>query len=214
MPLRIALCSLLLVGGLVPDAALHAQQVSLSPEIGLYVPTERLLEAADGSVGELEMGPSFGARLSLWFGRRVGASVAGSYVPTTFAFAPGGGPGESRDARLFNGSGQLVVFLLPRHRPLSAYLNGGVGVVSRGGVAFTDGAETTSLSGVFGGGVALRVGGMAFTLGADLFTYSAGYASPGIDADDLSQRDLLARLGLGIPLGGAGGAGSGPPPLP
>jgi hypothetical protein len=181
-----------------------AQRLSLAPEIGFYIPTEKLVEAANGTVGELEAGPSFGLRLGLSLGRRVGVSLGGSYVPTTFAFQPGGGTPVSRDARLFNGTGQLTVFLLPPGSLLSVFLNGGVGVVSRGGVAFTDDSETSDVSGVFGGGIALKLGGMGVTAGADLFTYTAQYTGSTQTASELRQLDVQLRLGLDL-LGGAWG---------
>ena len=186
---------------IVPHAA-AAQRVSLAPDIGFYIPTEKLVEAANGTIGEIEAGPSFGLRLSLGFGRRVGLSIGGSYVPTTFAFQPGGGSPVERDARLFNGSGQLVVYLLPPTSPVSAFLNGGVGVVSRGGVAFTDDAETSDVSGVFGGGVAISLGGMGVTAGADLFTYTAQYTGSTQVSSELRQLDVQLRLGLML-FGGA-----------
>jgi hypothetical protein len=106
---------------------------------------------------------------------------------------------------LFNGTGQLVVFLLPRRSILSVFLNGGVGVLSRGGVAFTDAAETTSMSGVLGGGATLRLGGIALSAGAEVFNYTAEYASGGAVTSERSQRDVQIRLGFGIPFGGGGG---------
>ena len=194
----------LLVAAAILPAEASAQRLSLAPEIGFYIPTEKLVDAANGTVGELEAGPSFGLRLGLSLGSRVAVSVGGSYVPTTFAFQPGGGAPESRDARLFNGSGQLVVFLLPPASPLSVFLNGGVGVVSRGGVAFTDDSETSDVSGVFGGGIALTLGGMGVMAGADLFTYNAQYTGSTQVESELRQLDIQLRLGLNV-LGGAWG---------
>ena len=47
-------------------AALSAQQLSLSPQIGFYIPTENLYRlTSTGTSGDdfkLEAGPSFGAR--------------------------------------------------------------------------------------------------------------------------------------------------------
>lgn len=197
----LAACSTLLV----MSPPLHAQRISLSPEIGFYVPTEKLVDAANGTVGELEAGPSFGLRLALALGNRIGVSVGAAYVPTTFAFTPGGGQPESRDARLFNGAGQLVFYLLPPSSPLSVFVNGGAGVVSRGGIAFTDEAGKTDVSGVFGGGAVIRLGGMSVTAGADLFTYTAEYAGTSAVTSELKQLDVQLRLGVGL-FGGSMGA--------
>lgn len=199
--LMMALATLLLAS---PGARVGAQ-LSLSPEIGFYIPTEKLVDAANGTVGELEAGPSFGLRLALGLGSRVRLSVGGSYVPTTFALQPGGGPAVQRDARLFTGAAQLMLFLIPPTSPLSVFINGGVGAVSRGGVAFTDDAETTDLSGIFGGGAQLNLGGISLLAGADVFSYTAQYTGTQAVASELKQLDVQVRLGLGFGLGGSMG---------
>jgi hypothetical protein len=205
---------LLLLGLAAAHAEARAQSLSLIPEIGLYIPTEQLVDASDGTVGELEAGPSFGLRLALLLGDRISLSVGGSYVPTTFALRPEGGPTESQDARLFNGTGQLVVFVLPPGSPVSVFVNAGLGVVSRGGVAFTDEAETSDIAGVLGGGASLRLGGLALTAGADVFTYTAEYTGATQTASEIRQLDVQLRLGLGVPFGGGADREEGPDQLP
>ena len=175
-----------------------AQRFSLSPEIGFYIPTEKLIDAAGGEVGEIEAGPSFGLRLGLALGDRIAISVGGAYVPTTFAFSPDGGDPEQRDARLFNGVGQVILYLIPPSSPLALFVNGGVGVISRGGVAFTDQAETSDVSAVFGGGATLRLAGISLTAGADVFSYTAQYTGTSAVASEHKQLDVQLRLGLGL----------------
>lgn len=200
MSIRLAL-TVALATAFVPVKA-AAQRLSLAPEIGVYIPTEKLVDATNGTVGEMEAGLSLGARLGLRFGDRIGLSVSGAYVPTTFALDPAGGQPERRDARLFNGAGQVVIHLLPPSGMLSVFLNGGVGVISRGGVAFTNAAENTNVTGVAGAGASVRLGGIALSAGAELFSYKARYEPGGISSSELSQRDIQIRLGLGLPFGG------------
>ncbi len=197
--LLIAFCSLIAFS--VPSHA-WAQNFSISPEIGFYIPTENLVEIANGTAGELEAGPSFGLRLGIGLGRRVSLSVGGAYVPTTFEFSQSGGPVTERDARLFTGAGMLVLYLIPPSSPLSIFLNGGVGVISRGGVAFTDDSENTDVSGVFGGGASIRLGGLAVTAGADAYSYKATYEGTTAITSEVTQLDINLRLGLGVPFGG------------
>ena len=120
------------VAAVTPVAAQH---LSLTPHIGFYIPTEQLAQLATGGTKDdfkLEAGPSFGARLGLWFGNRFGVEVGGSYVPTTFQLTGNtGGQIEKKDAKLFLGSAQGVLFLIPRTSFFTLYLSGGVGVVSR-----------------------------------------------------------------------------------
>jgi hypothetical protein len=188
---------------LVSGGAAHAQRLSLAPQIGLYVPTTAMYNAAStGDIYQLQAGFSFGARIGLWFGKRIGIDLSGNYVPTTFQLENGGTSVSSQKARLFTGAGQVVVFLIPASSPLSLYVNGGVGVVSRGGVAFTSEASTSDISGVFGGGAALRLGPIGVHVGADLFSYTAQYQGTTATAQDLRQLDIQLHLGLGVPFGG------------
>lgn len=181
----------------------QAQRFSLTPQIGLYVPTKAMYDVGTtGDLYQLEAGPSFGARIGLWFGNRIGIDVSGNYVPTTFRLDSATTSLASQSARLFTGAGQVVIFLIPSSSPLSLYVNGGVGVVSRGGVAFTSQAKTTDISGVFGGGVALRLGPIGLHLGSDLFAYKAQYQGSTTTSQELSQLDIQLHLGLGVPFGG------------
>lgn len=184
----------------------EAQKFSFAPQIGFYIPTEQLVQGVQGEgfdAAELEAGPSFGARLGLWFGDRFGIDVSGNYVPTTFKFTDDGSNVASQDAKLFNGAAQAVFFILPRTSPIALYLNGGVGVVSRGGVAFTNAANKTDVAGVFGGGAGIRLGGLALTVGADLFAYTAKVEQGVTTESSFKQKDVQLKLGLGIPFGGS-----------
>lgn len=201
---RTSLLALVALGTIAAPLDARAQRLSISPEIGFYIPTENLVELSNGTAGELEAGPSFGLRLGIGLGRRVSLSVGGAYVPTTFEFRPNGGPVTEQDARLFTGAGQLVLYLIPPSSPLSVFLNGGVGVVSRGGVAFTDDAENTAVSGVFGAGATIRLGSLAVTAGADAYSYTADYEGTTAVQSELTQLDINLRLGLGVPFGGGG----------
>ncbi len=186
---------------------LAAQRVRFSPQIGFYIPTENLYQLATGTQSDdyqLEAGPSFGARLGFWFGRRLGIDIAGSYVPTTFKL--GNGTTTKQDAKLFIGSGQLVLFLIPPSSPLSLFLTGGVASISRGGVAFTNEATTTNIGGVLGVGAGIHLGPIALTAGADLVTYKADYQGSQAVSQELRQKDINLKLGFGIPFGGGGPA--------
>jgi len=63
-----------------------AQRLSFAPQIGIYVPTQKLSElATSGDVSQLEAGPMFGARLGVRFGSRLGIAATGAYIPTVLA---------------------------------------------------------------------------------------------------------------------------------
>jgi hypothetical protein len=185
---------------LAMPARLAAQRLSLSPEIGFYVPTEKLTKLTTASdFSQIEAGPSFGARIGVWFSRRIGLEASGAYVPSTFKLSSSNTI-TKQDAKLFLGSGQLVVFLLPRTGLLTVFLDGGVGMIRRGGAAYADATDKTDVSGVFGAGAGLRLGPLAITGGAELFNYSSGSSTT--TAESKTQRDVRFKLGFGIPVGG------------
>lgn len=191
------------VAAVTPVAAQH---VSLTPHIGFYIPTEQLAQLATGGTKDdfkLEAGPSFGARLGLWFGNRFGVEVGGSYVPTTFQLTGNtGGQIEKKDAKLFLGSAQGVLFLIPRTSFFTLYLSGGVGVVSRGGIAFTGKSKTQNVGATFGAGAGIRLAGIMLTAGADLMSYNAAYDGTAVVTQTTKQKDIAIKLGFGVPFGG------------
>lgn len=176
-------------------------RLSFAPQIGFYIPTERLQSVATtGVVDSLEAGISYGARIGATFGKHLGISFSGNYVPTTYQVGTGSNF-EKRDAKLFTGAGQLIVFILPITSPLTLFLNGGVGVISRGGVAFTNASKTNYVTGVFGAGAGLRLGGIGLSLGADLYNYNAEYLGTTQTSSKLKQKDVHLKFGIGVPFG-------------
>lgn len=180
------------------SGAASAQRMSLRPQIGFYIPTENLVEVSQtGEIGKLEAGPSFGAALGLRFGSHLGIEANGAYVPTTFKRGTGG-TFEKNDAKLFLGSALATFNVLPPSSPLILFVNGGVGVISHGGVAFTSAADKTDLSGVFGAGAGIRLGGLQLIAGADLYRYSAKFEGSTQTEGKLKQLDFALKLGLGF----------------
>ena len=199
---RIAAVALLLA---IPVSA-SAQKLSFTPQIGFYVPTDQLVSGISGQpfdAAEIKAGPSFGARLGLWFGDRFGVDVSGNYVPTTFSVLDGGSEIASENAQLWNGAAQAVVYILPRTSPVSLHLNGGVGLVTRGGAAFSEMNDKSDIAGVFGAGVGIRLGGMQLNVGADLYTYTTKVDEVTTGETSFKQNDIQLKLGLGIPFGGS-----------
>ena len=201
---RFIATAVLAVGTLLalPFRPAGAQRLSLRPQIGIYIPTENLLELSQGGdIGKLEAGPSFGAALGLRFGSHFGIEGTGAYVPTTFKQGSSG-TFEKHDAKLFIGSAMAVFHVLPPSSPLSIFVNGGVGVISHGGVAFTSQADKSDVAGGLGVGAGLRLGGLQLIAGADLYRYTANYAGSQQTASELKQLDFALKVGLGFGLGG------------
>lgn len=192
---------LVLLALLVAPAVQAQTRFSFAPQIGFYIPTEKLQSiATTGAVDSLEGGPSFGARIGATFGKHLGVSFSGNYVPTTYQIGSGSSL-QKRDAKLFTGAGQLVVFILPITSPLTVFVNGGLGMISRGGVAFTNAAKSSYLTGILGAGAALRLGGIGLSVGADLYSYNADYLGTTQTTSKLKQKDIHLKFGFGVPFG-------------
>lgn len=176
---------LALLGPATQIGALSAQNISLWPQLGFYIPTKDLVTVSQGGdVGKIEAGPSFGAALGLRFGSRFAIEASGAYVPTTFKLGTGNTI-DKQDAKIFIGDAKAVFYLL-----------------SRGGVAFTSQSETSDVSGVFGAGAGIRLGGIMLVAGADFFRYTAAYQGSQQTAAELKQLDIALRIGLGFGFGG------------
>ena len=196
--------SRLVLLALVVAPPVQAQtRLSFAPQIGIYIPTERLQSLVTGNTGgldSLEAGISFGARLGATFGKHLGVLFSGNYVPTTYQLGTESNF-QKRDAKLFTGAGQLMVFLLPITSPFTLFVSGGVGVINRGGAAFASAPKRRYITGVFGAGAGLRLGGIGLSVGADLYNYNADYIGTTVNTTKLKQRDIHLKFGFGVPFG-------------
>src|SRR3954453_2528758 len=62
---------------------LAAQRVSLSPTLGVYIPTTELVKAANGQEFKQEIALAVGGRLGVNFTPRFGIVTSVSYVPSS-----------------------------------------------------------------------------------------------------------------------------------
>lgn len=189
----------------LPAAAL-AQRVSITPLIGVYAPTENLYESKPGQSSgtetyKLESGTSYGGSIGVWLSPRVSVALSGAVVPTSLRRARSNGT-LLTEATLTQGSMQAVFLLASETATIVPYINGGFGLVTRGGDAFSASEETSNITGIFGIGTALRVGMLALSLGAEVIDYSATYDLTGGPARQFAQRDVQLRVGLGTIFGG------------
>src|SRR3954454_5531725 len=71
-----------LAAGLGSATVAEAQKVSLSPTIGVYIPTTELVKAASGEQFKQEVGLAVGGRLGVNFSPRFGILTSVTYVPS------------------------------------------------------------------------------------------------------------------------------------
>lgn len=195
---------LAVAGAILCVGSLSAQQISIAPNIGVYIPTAELVKAAGGEEFKQEISLLVGGRLGIGFGQRVGLAFTADYSPSELRFNAGG-PEERTPGNVLSGSGRLTVSVLPLSSPVLFMLNGGASMVRRSGEAFEDQLDRTSVGGVAGATVGLRLGSLlSFYVHADDFIYNAEYTGPTV-TEQVLQHDVHLSFGLGVPLG-AGGA--------
>jgi hypothetical protein len=181
---------------------LSAQRITLSPNIGVYIPTAELVKAAGGEEFKQEISLLVGGRLGLGFGQRVGLAFTADYSPSELRFNAGG-PEERTPGNVLSGSGRLTVSVLPMTSPVLFMLSGGASVVRRSGEAFEDQLDRTSIGGVGGATVGLRMGPLSFYVHADDYIYNAEYTGPTV-TEQVTQHDVHLSFGFGVPIGPAG----------
>jgi len=187
-------------------------QLSISPTIGVYIPTTELVKAASGDEFKQEVSVTVGGRLGFNFGQRVGLDATVVYAPSNLQFSTSGSS-STTDANVLTGSGRAFVELLPKTNPISLQLNGGVGIVQRSGTAYEGVPDNSDVGGVVGATLRFRLGKvLRLELHAEDFIYKAQYAPDpanpsSFDLVDKQMNDIHLGVGIGIPLLGLGGGG-------
>jgi len=189
-------------------------QLSISPTIGVYIPTTELVKAASGDEFKQEVSVTVGGRLGFNFGQRVGLDATVVYAPSNLQFSTSCSS-STTDANVLTGSGRAFVELLPKTNPISLQLNGGVGIVQRSGTAYEGVPDNSDVGGVVGATLRFRLGKvLRLELHAEDFIYKAQYAPDpanpsSFDLVDKQMNDIHLGVGIGIPLLGLGGGGGG-----
>jgi hypothetical protein len=203
-----ALC----VGTLVAVSAqpLLAQRISLTPNIGVYIPTTELVKAASGEQFKQEMSITLGGRVGIFFTERLGLELTGAYAPSDLKVTQSGFSDQNEDANVFTGSGRLSFQLMPYTSPIALIVTGGVGVVNRSGAFYQSMQDKTDIGGTVGASVRFRVGSLLrLQLNAEDYVYKPKGDIPGFSPGDekKTQNDVHLSVGIGIPLLGLGQTG-------
>lgn len=204
---------MLLACGALLTAEVHpalAQRVSITPNIGLYVPTTELVKAASGEEFKQEMSITLGGRLGLQLSDRLGLEFTGAYAPSDLKVTATGLGDQSEDANVFTGSGRISFHVIPSTSPISFLVTGGVGVVNRSGAFYADVEEKTDIGGTLGATAGFRLGSLLrIQVSAEDYIYKPRAEIPGFGPDDekKTQNDIHLSFGVGIPLLGLGNIG-------
>ncbi len=189
--------SLLVVALVMP---LYAQRLSLSPTVGVYIPTTELIKAANGQQFKQEIGLALGGRLGVSISPRFGIETSISYVPSKLRFTLDQ-TATTSDANLLFGTARAAVHVIPFTKPVWLTLNAGASLVKRGGDAYRNAADKTDVGGVVGAAVGFNLGAMlSFYVAADDYIYGTRIADPTL-ATKQAQNDIQIAFGFGLPIG-------------
>jgi hypothetical protein len=199
---RLAILSgtLAALAAFAPSSA-QAQRVSLSPTIGVYIPTSELVKAAEGQEFKQEVALSVGGRLGVTLSPRFGIETSVSYVPSNLRFTFDQTE-STTDANLLLGTVRASFHAIPMTSPVWVTLNGGASLIRRGGDAYAEVEDRSDIGGVVGATVGFRLGSMLnFYVAAEDYIY--GTKVEDTDLGDLSktQNDVQVAFGFGLPVG-------------
>jgi hypothetical protein len=200
----------LFVGGVLlatQTPSLLAQKISLTPNIGVYVPTTELVKAASGEEFKQEMSITLGGRLGVALGSRLGLEFTGAYAPSDLKVTASGLGDQSEDANIFTGSGRISYHVIPATSPISFLVTGGVGVINRSGAFYASAEKKTDIGGTIGASAGFRLGSLLqLSVSAEDYVYKPKAEIPGFGPSDekKTQNDIHLSFGVGIPLLGLG----------
>ena len=181
--------------------------MSISPTIGVYIPTSELVKAANGQQFKQEVGLAVGGRLGLHLSPRFGILTSVTYVPSDLKVDLQTGTQTKTKANLLFGTARATLFVLPVTAPVWFSINGGGSYVRRSGEAYKDATDKSDFGAVVGTTLGFRLGGpLSFYVAADDYIYgtrledTAGIPNLGSNAKQ-TQNDVQLAVGFGIPVG-------------
>jgi hypothetical protein len=177
-----------------------AQKLSLSPTIGVYIPTIELVKAASGEEFKQEIALAVGGRLGLNFSPRFGIVTSLSYVPSNLRFTFNQNETKT-DANLLFGTARATLYVIPTTSPIWLNVNGGASLVKRGGEAYQDAEDKTDIGGVVGATVGFNLGHfLSFYVAAEDYIYGTTFVQSGTLEEKQTQNDIQLAVGFGVPL--------------
>ena len=182
---------------------------SITPYIGVTVPTADLLKySQSGSstpqVTKIPIGFTFGGRLGIAVGRRVGIDTDVGYSPGSLELSDAGTK-VNQDVHTLSGSTKLTFYPILRTSPVWIGVSGGVGAVrhtfAKGGEADLAGIKpTTSVGPVLGASAGIRLGRIiGFHVGAESYFYNSKFDQNGQPLEEKKQHDIHVTAGFSLP---------------
>jgi len=188
------------IGGLLVASPAAAQKLSLSPTIGVYIPTTELVKAASGQEFKQEVALAVGGRLGYSFSPRLGLVTSVSYVPSSLRFTFNENETKT-DANLLFGTARATYYVVPTTSPVWFNINGGGSLVKRGGEAYDSLEDKTDVGGVVGATLGFNLKGfLSFYVAAEDYIYGTTFVEASSLEEKQTQNDVQLALGFGVPL--------------
>ena len=193
-----AILTAVALGAAAPQAA-HAQGgVNLVPWVGAYIPTRNSVGDLDNALSR-DVSVIGGARLTFWGTGVLGFEATGGYAPAKVS----GETINETNTNLLVASARLMLALSPVTNRVGFYIAAGPALLARGSNPFDDDRSGTDFGGNVGLGFRFGLGqsnNAAIRLDVEDYLYNGDFGG----GDDF-QNDLVASLGVSIPLGGSPG---------
>ena len=181
-----------------PRAAQAQGGVSLAPWAGVYIPTRNSVGDLDNALSR-DVSVIGGARLTFWGTGVLGFEATGGYAPAKIS----GETLNETNTNLFVANARLLLALSPVTNRVGFYIAGGPALLTRGKNTFDDDKSRTDFGANVGAGLRFGLGernNSAIRLDFEDYLYNGDFGG----GDDF-QNDLVASLGVEIPLGGSAG---------
>ena len=168
--------------------------VELVPWAGVYIPTSNSV----GSLGQdlsRDVSVVGGARLTFWGTGMLGLEATGGYAPAKIADAT-----INEKSNMLVASGRLLLALSPVTNKVGFFIAGGPAVIVRGKNPFDNNKSSTDFGANVGAGFRFGLGqsnATALRLDLEDYMYNGDFGG-----GNKFQHDLVASLGLAIPIGG------------
>jgi hypothetical protein len=178
----------------VPTQA-QAQGVNLVPWAGAYIPTKNSVSDLDNALNR-DVSVIGGARLTFWGSKHLGFEAVGGYAPAKIS----GETINETNQNLLVAAGRLMLALTPPSSRVGFFVAGGPALLARGKNPFDNDKSSTDFGANVGVGFRFALGetgNSAIRLDLEDYMYNGDFGG----GDDF-QNDLVASLGLAIPIGG------------
>jgi len=178
----------------VPTQA-EAQGVNLVPWAGAYIPTKNSVSDLDNALNR-DVSVIGGARLTFWGSKHLGFEAVGGYAPAKIS----GETINETNQNLLVAAGRLMLALTPPASRVGFFVAGGPALLARGKNPFDNDKSSTDFGANVGVGFRFALGetgNSAIRLDLEDYMYNGDFGG----GDDF-QNDLVASLGLAIPIGG------------